>query len=194
MTELTIQEIETIIRRDENRIMEAKQTTGELTAGMQSGCAFLNTEGGWLFFGIHPKKLTILGQDVADQTRQDIANAFRKFSPAIFDLCKENGLPKPEFELANGYVYLTIRFAKPLTPRLSGDTDNITDELTERQRLIVKLLPFDDTEDVTETTTSLAQKAGVTRRTIARDMEVLKEKGYVVRIGPDNGGHWKCLK
>ena len=83
MKELTIQEIETIVKRDENRIMEAKQTTGELTAGMQSGCAFLNTVGGWLFFGIHPKKLTLLGQDVADQTRQEIANAFRKFSPAI---------------------------------------------------------------------------------------------------------------
>lgn len=83
MAELTIQEIETIVKRDENRIMEAKKTTGELAAGMQSGCAFLNTEGGWLFFGIHPQKLTLLGQDVADQTRQDIANAFRKFSPAI---------------------------------------------------------------------------------------------------------------
>ena len=83
MKELTIQEIETIVKRDENRIMEAKKTTGELAAGMQSGCAFLNTEGGWLFFGIHPQKLTLLGQDVADQTRQDIANAFRKFSPAI---------------------------------------------------------------------------------------------------------------
>ena len=83
MKELTIQEIETIVKRDENRIMEAKKTTGELAAAMQSGCAFLNTEGGWLFFGIHPQKLTLLGQDVADQTRQDIANAFRKFSPAI---------------------------------------------------------------------------------------------------------------
>ena len=83
MKELTIQEIETIVKRDENRIMEAKKTTGELAAGMQSGCAFLNTEGGWLFFGIHPQKLTLLGQDVADQTRQDIANAFRKFFPAI---------------------------------------------------------------------------------------------------------------
>ena len=58
-------------------------TAAAAAAGMQSGCAFLNTEGGWLFFGIHPQKLTLLGQDVADQTRQDIANAFRKFSPAI---------------------------------------------------------------------------------------------------------------
>ena len=449
MKELTIQEIETIVKRDENRIMEAKKTTGELAAGMQSGCAFLNTEGGWLFFGIHPQKLTLLGQDVADQTRQDIANAFRKFSPAIdlsaqyievpdkpgkfviaiyfkapkafeapytydgrpwykventtaqmpremfderirlsdpekfswektmlpgatdkdisnkrlvdvinaginkgripasaaslrsvnqrldhfnlrtaegylinaavalfgknptrqisqcelklarfegtnmrvfrdqivcegnlfdqydaiLDFCRKHmflsgtmdqkeridtltvpykvireaalnilihrtwwsygavlsvaifddrvefanpgAFPpgtspetfykrpqsKPINKLiseANGYVYLTIRFAKPLTPRLSGDTDNVTDnvtdELTDRQRLIVKLIPFNDTEDVTETTSSLAQKAGVSRRTIARDMEILKEKGYVVRIGPDNGGHWKRLK
>lgn len=83
MRELTIQDIETIVHRDENRVMEAKQTTGELVAGMQSGCAFLNTEGGWLFFGIHPTKLTILGQAVADRTRQEIAWEMRKFSPTI---------------------------------------------------------------------------------------------------------------
>ena len=74
MKELTIQDIETILHRDENRVMEAKKSTGEIVAGMQSGCAFLNTEGGWLFFGIHPKTLKILGQDLADQTRQEIAS------------------------------------------------------------------------------------------------------------------------
>ena len=95
----------------------------------------------------------------------------------------------------------------PKTGRLikAGDTkdvtDNVTDdnlrELTERQRVIVGMLgmlPFDDTEDVTETTSTLAQKTGVSRRTIARDMDVLKEKGFVIRIGPDNGGYWKRLK
>lgn len=83
MKELTIQDIETIVHRDENRVMEAKETTGELVKGMQSGCAFLNTDGGWLFFGIHPTKLTILGQDVADRTRQEIAWEMRKFAPTI---------------------------------------------------------------------------------------------------------------
>lgn len=57
MKELTIQDIETIVHRDENRVMEAKETTGELVKGMQSGCAFLNTDGGWLFFGIHPTRI-----------------------------------------------------------------------------------------------------------------------------------------
>lgn len=77
-------------------------------------------------------------------------------------------------------------------------TDNVTDynmrELTERQRVIIGMLPFDDAEDVTETTSTLAQKTGVSRRTIARDMDALKEKGFVIRIGPDNGGYWKRLK
>ena len=86
MKELTIHDIETIIRRDESRILEVKKTTGELNAGMQSGCAFLNTDGGWLFFGIHPTTLKILGQDVVDKTRQEVAHEMTKFSPAI-DLC-----------------------------------------------------------------------------------------------------------
>ena len=60
--ELTIKDIENIIHRDEGRILEVKKTTGEIVAGMQSGCAFLNTEGGWLFFGITPDSLKINGQ------------------------------------------------------------------------------------------------------------------------------------
>ena len=48
--------------------------------------------------------------------------------PDIFDLCKENGLPKPEFELANGFVYLTIRFKESLTPRLSGGSNEPQNE------------------------------------------------------------------
>ena len=108
MKELSIREIEKIIHKDENRVMEAKQTTGELVAGMQSGCAFLNTEGGWLFFGIHPKKLTLLGQDVADRTRQEIAWEMRKFAPTI-DLAAQY-IEVPERQ---GKYIIAIWFPKP---------------------------------------------------------------------------------
>ena len=83
MKNLTIQDIERIVRHDENRVMEVKKTTGEIVSGMQSGCAFLNTDGGWLFFGVHPTTLKLLGQDVADRTRQEIAWEMRKFAPTI---------------------------------------------------------------------------------------------------------------
>ena len=79
---MSVDEIKTIIAKDENRVLELKKTTGELVKGMQSLCAFLNTDGGWLFFGITPD-LKILGQDVTDSTQREIANEVRKFEPAI---------------------------------------------------------------------------------------------------------------
>lgn len=53
-----------------------KKTTGELKDGMHTACAFLNTEGGWLIFGVVPKPLKIIGQEVTDNTQQEIAQAF----------------------------------------------------------------------------------------------------------------------
>ena len=66
---MDIDEIKEIIAKDENRVLELKKTTGELIKGMQSLCAFLNTDGGWLFFGITPD-LKILGQNVTDSTQR----------------------------------------------------------------------------------------------------------------------------
>lgn len=133
MKELTIQEIETIVKRDENRIMEA-----------------------W-------------GRGIPD----------------IFDLCKKNGLPKPEFELANGFVYLTIRFAKPLTPRLSGDRENDREDdrenpivLTSRQQLLISLMK---------------EKLDVSISTVNREIAALKKKRALERKGGDKDGSWIVL-
>ena len=79
---MNIDQIKAIIAKDENRVLELKTSTGELIKGMQSLCAFLNTDGGWLFFGITPK-LEIQGQKVSDATQQEIAREVRKFEPAI---------------------------------------------------------------------------------------------------------------
>ena len=65
---MTIEDIREIISSDENRTLELKKTTGELKDGMHSACAFLNTAGGLLFFGIAPTSLKILGQQVTDNT------------------------------------------------------------------------------------------------------------------------------
>mgnify|MGYP002237021419 CR=1 FL=1 len=54
---MTIDDIRTLIVADESRTLELKKTTGELKDGMHSACAFLNTEGGWLIFGVAPSSL-----------------------------------------------------------------------------------------------------------------------------------------
>lgn len=60
-----------------------EKTTGELQDGMHSACAFLNTEGGLLIFGVAPTSLKILGQQVTDSTQREIAHALAGLYPAV---------------------------------------------------------------------------------------------------------------
>ena len=80
---MTIDDIRQLIAQDETKTLELKKTTGELKDGMHSACAFLNTNGGWLLFGIAPKSLRILGENVSDNTRREIAQALKGLEPRI---------------------------------------------------------------------------------------------------------------
>lgn len=80
---MTIEDVKQLIAGDEHRALELKKTTGELKDGMQSACAFLNTEGGWLIFGIAPTSLKIVGQMVNDNTQRELAQALSGLEPAV---------------------------------------------------------------------------------------------------------------
>ena len=38
---------------------------------------------------------------------------------------------------------------------------------------------------------ALSNQLNITRMTLHRELEKLKEKGILKRIGPDKGGHWE---
>ena len=78
---MTFSELLNTIQTDETKTLELKKTTGELKEGMRTACAFLNTYGGWLLFGITPVSLRILGENVTDNTRREIAQALRGIEP-----------------------------------------------------------------------------------------------------------------
>ena len=101
---MTITDIQKLLSKGETRTMELKKTTGELRRGMECACAFLNSDGGWLLFGIDPE-LRICGQNVTDNTRQEIANELRKIEPAV-DVAVEY------VELANkpGFYVIALYF------------------------------------------------------------------------------------
>ena len=90
---MNIDQVKAIIAKNENRVLELKTSTGELIKGMQSLCAFLNTDGGWLFFGITPK-LETLGQKVADATQQEMADEFGCCNQAISKALKRNQITR----------------------------------------------------------------------------------------------------
>ena len=72
---MTLDDIKILIASGESRTLEIKKTTGELKDGMHTACAFLNTDGGWLIFGIAPQSMKIVGQEVSDNTHREIAQA-----------------------------------------------------------------------------------------------------------------------
>ena len=80
---MTIEDIQELIKIDETRTLELKKTTGEIKDGMHSLCAMLNSDGGYVIFGVTPKTLKITGQMVSDSTRQEIAREIRKLEPFV---------------------------------------------------------------------------------------------------------------
>ena len=133
----------------------------------------------------------------------------------ITEAFKNEGLEVPTIQEEFGGVRVIIKReifygiqygmrVDPKTGRLIkvGDTDDVTNDvtkkLTERQRLILEVLPFGVTENVTKkvgvTTVALARQFKKDPRTIKRDMRVLQELGLIEHVGPANGGYWKRLK
>ena len=76
-----------------------------------------------------------------------------------------------------------------------GVTEDVTEDLIEdvtedREDVIVKFMQ----ENSELTTTEIAKKINVSRRTIARDINKLKSKGIITRVGSDKEGYWKVIK
>lgn len=80
---MTNAEIQELIKKDETRTLELKKSTGELKDAMHTVCAFLNTSGGCVLLGITSASLQVIGQQVTDNTRREIARELTKIEPAV---------------------------------------------------------------------------------------------------------------
>ena len=69
---------------------------------------------------------------------------------------------------------------------ISDKQKNVTD-VTDRQHAIINLIK----EHTNMTTTQMAERLGVTKRTILRDIESLKKKGLISRVGSEKTGYWE---
>lgn len=72
--------IQDLIAEKEGGKVEFKQTTGQLERGMETLCAFLNGEGGTVLFGVSDNG-KIIGQEVSDKTKREIAEAIGRLEP-----------------------------------------------------------------------------------------------------------------
>ena len=111
-------------------------------------------------------------QSLVDAREQDDISVFRR---VMFDLHTRN--LQQEIE----------QFRKSMEQDVIGDKQKNVTDVTDRQHAIINLVK--DHADMT--TTQMAEKLGVTKRTILRDIEALKEKGLIIRVGSEKTGYWE---
>ena len=107
--------------------------------------------------------------------------------------CEEDGSPLPEYTIHPGDIMIRFSAAEDRIVRTSINrvtervTEKVTEKVTEAEKELLGLL----LEDPAFTYTVLAEKLGVSRKTISERIRSLKEKGIIQRIGSDSKGYWK---
>ena len=77
---MNIDQLKQLVNKGESDHVEFKLSTSQLKAAMETACAFLNLKGGVIIFGVKNNG-TLVGQNVSDSTKQEIANELRKIEP-----------------------------------------------------------------------------------------------------------------
>src|SRR3990167_10468824 len=79
---MNLEQIKLITEAGESATAEFKKSTAQLRPVYETLCGFLNTKGGIVLIGVNDKG-QLLGQDVTDNTRQEIAKEIQRLEPAV---------------------------------------------------------------------------------------------------------------
>jgi ATP-dependent DNA helicase RecG len=78
---MKIAQLKRLVDQGESATLEFKNSTASISTGMQTVCAFLNSEkGGTILFGVKDDG-KIVGQEVSDKTKKEIAVELNKIEP-----------------------------------------------------------------------------------------------------------------
>lgn len=139
----------------------------------------------------------LLGSHRSRPYNPDIANAFFRAGEIetwgrgierIINGCKEAECPVPTFRYSNGEVWTVFSFKKPQSSqRTSLSLQKSLQESLQKTLSLIADNPY-------ITSQQIAEKIGITRVGVAKQLKKLQEHGIIRRIGPDKGGHWEILK
>lgn len=111
----------------------------------------------------------------------------------ICSACKNDGVPQPVYTINPGDIMIEFtapedRVIRSVTRKVTERvTEKVTDTLDEKSVRILELI----SEDPAYTSTAIAEKLSLSRKTVSQRLKELKEKGIIERIGSDRKGYWK---
>ena len=104
----------------------------------------------------------------------------------ICQACEEDGshYRNTQFILAILFIAAEERIVRTSLDKV---TEGVTEKVTEAEQKLLSLL----LEDPAYTYAVLAEKLGVSRKTISSRIKSLKNKGVLQRVGSDTKGYWQ---
>ena len=99
-------------------------------------------------------------------------------------------------ELKNRYLHVDYKKTQsrintekssPKATKKRSKNVPINDPIKDRQKKIIAELSKDSHVPATK----LAEKLGVTEKTIRRDLQLLKQQNLITRVGANKNGYWK---
>ncbi len=107
----------------------------------------------------------------------------------IREAMKDAGLKPPKFEDMGNFLKIVLfrpKGVRDVEKDVGSDVEKDVGTLSDNQRAIyeqIKLKPI-------VTARELAEKVGITLRNVQKNIDSLKARGLINRVGPDKGGHW----
>ena len=117
--------------------------------------------------------------------KEEIIEKYGSGIKRVFDICNDCGIISPKFEeRSNGFQVTLFKTKLKVSDNVG---DNVGDN---RLKEIIALIKKNNQISAKQ----LAKELNVSDRTIERDIEKLKKKGKLDRIGPEKNGHWHLIE
>lgn len=78
---MKLEHLQKLVMQGESETLEFKKSTALMRSIFETICAFLNSKGGTILIGVNDKG-ELVGQDVTDNTRQELARELHKIEPS----------------------------------------------------------------------------------------------------------------
>lgn len=86
-------------------------------------------------------------------------------------------------------LHFTAAEGRTVRTTLDRVTEGVTERVTESEKLLLELL----LEDPTFTYIALAERLGISRKSVSARIKSLKEKEVIRRVGSDTKGYWEII-
>ncbi|MCI0692876.1 winged helix-turn-helix transcriptional regulator [candidate division KSB1 bacterium] len=117
--------------------------------------------------------------------RAGMIEAWGRGIARILEACKAAKLPEPEIRHEKTGLWFEFYFSEQQT----GNTTQygLGEKLGETRTTIVNAMLADPKVTVVQ----LARTLQISTTAVEKNLQFLKERGYIERIGPAKGGYWK---